>query len=264
MFRPILPPPAFILLVQDAHSLIVNQVAHRPWPMPARLWMMRQSWHDLLFAHWPLDPAALVRSVPPQFQLDLFGEQAWLGVVPFCMTDVAPRGVPSLPWLSRFAELNVRTYVRVADKPGVFFFSLDAGNALAACAARLLFHLPYFAADMGVERSSGQIRYRSRRRNAGSSAVFVATYGPAGAPFNALAGSLEYFLTERYCLYALDRGGRPYRLDIHHPPWSLQPAVAEISENTMAQASSITLPGIGPLLHFAARQDMVAWSPTAL
>lgn len=226
--------------------------------------MMRQSWHDLLFAHWSLDPADLIGRVPPEFELDLFGGQAWLGVVPFYMTDVAPRGVPALPWISHFAELNVRTYVRVGDKPGVFFFSLDAGNALVARAARQLFCLPYFPADMHVEQSSGGIQYRSRRCSSGFAAEFAATYRSAGDAFNALAGSLEYFLTERYCLYARDRRGRPYRLEIHHPPWSLQPAVAEISKNTMAQANGINLPNIGPLLYFARRQDMVAWSPTSL
>lgn len=220
---------------------------------------MTQTWRDLLFAHWPFDVDALRAQVPAAFPLDLFDGAAWVGVVPFRMTNVAPRGVPSLPGISEFPELNVRTYVRVGDKPGVYFFSLDAGNALAVRAARTLLNLPYFSAAMSVSPIADAFTYQSRR-DAGS-AEFIATYGPAGAAFEPMPGTLEYFLTERYCLYNVDRRGRPYRMDIHHPPWTLQRAEAEISRNTMAGASALALPDRAPLLHFSARQDMVAWGP---
>jgi len=107
---------------------------------------MTQSWHNLLFAHWPVDAALLRRRMPPGLPLDLYDGQAWIGVVPFRMTNVSPRFVPALPWMSEFAEVNVRTYVTVGAKPGVYFFSLDAENALAVAAARSLLHLPYFTA----------------------------------------------------------------------------------------------------------------------
>ena len=109
---------------------ILNQTAHRPWPMPTSPWVMTQTWHDLLFAHWPVDGVRLRALVPAEFPLDLYDGQAWLGIVPFRMANVGPRGVPSLPGVSAFPELNVRTYVRVADRPGVYFFSLDAASAL--------------------------------------------------------------------------------------------------------------------------------------
>src|SRR5262245_31237167 len=99
--------------------------------MPTRPWIMTQSWHDLLFAHWTVDVEMLRRSVPDAFDVDLFDGHAWLGIVPFFMTNVAPRGVPPVPWLSEFAELNVRTYVRVGDRPGIYFSSLDAASAAA-------------------------------------------------------------------------------------------------------------------------------------
>jgi hypothetical protein len=97
---------------------ILEVTGHRPWPMPGSAWVMTQTWHDLLFAHWPVDGTSLRAKIPSGFQLDLFDGQAWLGIVPFRMTNVAPRFVPALPWISAFPELNVRTYVRAGGKPG--------------------------------------------------------------------------------------------------------------------------------------------------
>ena len=240
----------------------VSIVTHRPWPVPSRPWVMRQSWHDLLFAHWPITRDLLAARVPAGFEIDSFDGQAWIGVVPFVMTNVAPRGIPATAWLSRFPELNVRTYVRVGGKPGVFFFSLDAANALAVTVARRTLCLPYHRASMDVERDGSDVRYRSRRDRAAPPAEFIAAYRPTGHAFHPQAGTLEHFLTERYCLYARNRSGRPYRLEIHHPPWSLQAAEAEITSNTMVTAAGLALLSITPLLHFAKRQDAVAWLPS--
>lgn len=253
----------------DFNKEILKEVAHRPWPMPDRPWAMTQTWNDLLFAHWPLDPGELTPKVPTAFELDRFEGRAWIGVVPFHMTNVAPRFVPALPGLSAFPELNVRTYVRAEGKPGVFFFSLDAGNPVAVWAAFMLLNLPYFSASMQVERLSDGIRYASRRtgssrRQPSLPAELIVEYEPAGPTFQPMKGTLEYFLTERYCLYALDHQGGPYRLDIHHPPWPLQQARARFERNTVAHAAGITLPAVNPLLHFAGRQDMVAWGPEPL
>jgi uncharacterized protein len=248
----------------DFNRAIVNEVGHRPWPMPAMPWIMTQTWHDLLFAHWPIDAGTLREKVPPEFELDLFDGTGWIAVVPFHMTNVAPRGVPSLPWISEFPELNVRTYVRVNDKPGIYFFSLDAGSTLAVQAARVLLNLPYYSAAMSVTASGAHIGYDSRREDSSAAAVLSAIYRPVGAVFAAASGSLEYFLTERYCLYNLDHRGAPYRLEIHHPPWPLQAADAEFTRNTMASAAGLSVPDTLPLLHFSRRQDMVAWAPSAL
>jgi uncharacterized protein YqjF (DUF2071 family) len=243
---------------------ILAELAHRPWPMPDRRWVMTQTWHDLLFAHWPVDPAALRSLVPARFEIDRFDGVAWIGVVPFHMTNVAPRGVPPLPWLSKLPELNVRTYVRVGDKPGVYFFSLDAARVVAVRAARFLFNLPYFVASMRVRVSTqGVVHYRSDRQGP-PSAAFSAIYQPKGLPFTATPGSLEYFLTERYCLYNVDARAVPYRLDIHHPPWPLQRAEADIAHNTLTSAAGLALPPARPVLHFAKRQDMVGWLPERL
>ena len=242
----------------DFNHAILEEVAHRPWPMPPGPWIMTQTWHDLLFAHWPVDAGALEAKMPAGLELDRFEGQAWIGIIPFHMTNVAPRGVPALPWLSAFPELNVRTYVRVGDKPGVFFFSLDAGNPLAVGAARSMFHLPYFTASMNVEDRNGSVQYRSRRKDE-APAEFVGSYRPTGATFQAQPGSLDYFLTERYCLYTVNDKFELLIVEIHHPPWPLQQAEAEFSKNTMADAAGIRLPSIAPVLHFAKRQDMVVW-----
>ena len=226
--------------------------------MPRGPWIMSQTWHDLMFAHWPVDADRLRERLPPGLEPDRYQGEAWIGVVPFHMTNVAPRGVPALPWVSAFPELNVRTYVRLHDKPGVYFFSLDATNPLAVAAARALFHLPYYTADMKVQLSGDRVTYRSRRR-AGSPAVFEGDYAPSGAAAPARAGSLEEFLTERYCLYVSDSARVHRRLEIHHPPWLLQPAEARFRANTMAEASGIRLPDSAPLLHFSKRQDVAIW-----
>jgi uncharacterized protein len=245
-------------------TAILATVAHRPWPLPAQPYVMTQQWNDLLFMHWRVDAERLRPLIPAPFVLDLFEGQAWVAVVPFFMTNVAPRGVPAMPWFSEFAELNVRTYVRVGDRPGVFFFSLDAASAMAVRTARSMLNLPYYSATMQVTARATAIDYESRRTGSDPAAEFVATYEPTGPADTAAPGSLDYFLTERYCLYHHDHGGSPYRLEIHHGPWALQPARATVTRNTMAAASGIALPDEAPLLHFAKRQDVLAWAPSAV
>src|SRR5262245_17416523 len=164
-------------MAHDFNKRILDVVAHRPWRMPDRPWVMTQTWNDLLFAHWPIDPEDIRSKVPPEFDLDLFAGAAWIGIVPFYMTNVATRGIPSLPWVSEFPELNVRTYVSMSDRPGVYFFSLDAGSALAVHAARILLNLPYYAASMSVTRDGNTINYHSQRDDE-RGAEFSATYEP--------------------------------------------------------------------------------------
>jgi len=244
------------------HSILAA-TQHRPWPLPCRPWIMTQRWHDLLFAHWPLPPSDLRSLIPAGLAIDTFDGRAWLGVVPFRMSGVRLRDTPPLPWLSKFPELNVRTYVARDGKPGVWFFSLDAANPLAVAIARRWFNLPYFRAAMRAVETGGHIEYQcARTHRYAPSAILSATYGPLGAPFEAQPGTLEYFLTERYCLYTADRHGHLIRAEIHHRPWPLQRAEAQFTENTMATAAGVRLPDTSALLHFSRRQDVLVWSPT--
>lgn len=238
------------------------RTAHRPWPLPARTWLLAMRWEQLLFAHWRVPAEPLRRLLPAGLELDLRDGEAWLGVVPFVMRGVTPRGVPALPGVSAFCELNLRTYVVAADRPGVWFFSLDATSRLAVRAARRAFHLPYFDAAIDVAREGATIRYRSERIHRGAPAgSLVARYGPTGPVAPATPGSLDAWLTERYCLYSATPRGRVLRGEIQHAPWPLQPAEAEIERCTLADRLGVTLSG-PPLLHYAGELDVVAW-PTA-
>jgi uncharacterized protein YqjF (DUF2071 family) len=243
---------------------ILGETAHRPWPLPRGPWVMAQVWHDLLFAHWPISVERMRAAVPGGLELDTFEGRAWLGIVPFRMSGVRLRWTPSLPRISAFPELNVRTYVWCGDRPGVLFFSLDARNPIAVAIARAWFHLPYFRARMSCDRAGDgeEIRYAHLRTHAGAPAAELSVrYRPVGPVFQARAGTLEHWLIERYCLYTAGNAGGARRAEIQHPPWSLQNAEASFERNTMASAHGFELPETAPLLHFARRQDVVVWNP---
>jgi uncharacterized protein YqjF (DUF2071 family) len=243
---------------------ILRDAAHRPWPLPAGPWVMAQSWRDLLFAHWPADTAKLRALIPERLKIDTFDGRAWLAIVPFRMTGVRLHGTPAVPWLSAFPELNVRTYATCDGKPGVWFFSLDAGNSLAVAIARAWFHLPYFRARMRCSGRDGWIEYASQRAHSGASpAALQGRYRPVAPAFFPQRGTLEHFLTERYCLYTLDGRRQLIRGEIHHRPWPLQHAEAQFARNTMAESLGIALEP-QPLLHFARRQDVLVWPPAHL
>jgi hypothetical protein len=223
---------------------------------------MAMQWLDLLFIHWPVRQEVLQPFIPAGLELETFDGRAWLGVVPFQMAGVRPRFIPPLPWVSAFAELNLRTYVTAGGKPGVWFFSLDAANPLAVRVARATFHLPYFDASMACMPQGEMVSYRSvRTHHAARPARFEAAYWPIGPVSHAAPGTLEHWLTERYCLYAANRRGTLWRGEIHHAPWPLQPAAAEIRTNRMADQLGLILPRRPHRLHFVRRLDVVGWAP---
>jgi uncharacterized protein len=218
-----------------------------------------QTWDDLLFAHWRVPEQQLRTLVPAPLEVESFDGSGWLGITPFRVSGLRIRGLPPVPFLSSFLELNVRTYVSYEGKPGIWFFSLDAGSPLAVEGARRTYFLPYYRARMSARRRGEWIDYScSRLSSEARPYVFEGRYRPAGPATPPHPGSLDYFLTERYCLYALDDAENLHRAEIHHPPWPLQPAEAEISLNTMTPRS-IELPDEPPLVHFSARQDVVIW-----
>src|SRR5690242_7753116 len=154
---------------------------HRLYPPPQSSFVMHQTWHDLLFAHWPVPVDTLRPLILPALTLDTYDGRAWVGVVPFRMRGVRPRFVPPIPWLSAFPDLNVRTYVVQGGQPGVWFYSLDAGNPLAVAAARAVFHLPYYHARMSCCVDGNSVEYASQRTHHGAAAAtFVARYCPTG------------------------------------------------------------------------------------
>jgi uncharacterized protein len=244
---------------------VVGETVHRPWRLPDGPWLMAQTWCDLLFAHWPVPMDVLRPLVPEPLPIDTYEGTAWLGVTPFELRYLRLRGTLPPPGVSRFPEVNVRTYTSLDGRPGIWFFSLDAGSAAAVAAARRIYRLPYHRARMTIERNEAGIRYHSVRSSPdGPPAALEIEYAPTGDALTPVPGTLEHWLTERYCLYTVD-GGRIFRADIHHPPWPLQAARATIAVNTMAPPR-LALPESRPLLHFARRQDVVIWplEPVAL
>jgi uncharacterized protein len=237
--------------LRQARSL--ERLEHRPWPVPARGWTMGQTWEELLFAHWRVPAEELRKHVPAGLEVEEFDGSGWVGVTPFRLTGLRGRGMLPLPYVSEFLELNVRTYVTAQEKPGIWFFSLDASSRVAVELARRVYRLPYFHARMSATRRADWIAYEcSRIDEAGR--VFSGRYRPEGAVFHAEPGTLEWFLTERYCLYTTDRGALA-RAEIHHELWPLQQAEAEIE---LVSISPVELRG-DPLLHFSRRQDVVIW-----
>lgn len=226
---------------------------------------MTQRWNDLLFAHWQLPVTAIAPLLPEGIQVDTFQGTAWLGVVPFWMDRVKFRGVPPIPGANRFPELNLRTYVRdeQSGTPGVWFFSLEASNLLAVLFARTFYHLPYYWSEMRLDqRDEREFVYFSRRRMTSQPVIFEARYrglGPTRRLAESPPGSLEYFLTERYCVFTRDHEGQPMRANIHHIPWPLEEAEADISRNDLAEAVGIRLPNVEPVLHYSRRLAVYVW-----
>ena len=216
---------------------------------------MGQTWEDLLFAHWRVPLEAVRAHVPHELEVELHDGSAWLGITAFRLTGLRARGLPPLPGLSSFLELNVRTCVRAADdKPGIWFFSLDASSRLAVEAARRAYKLPYFHARISAPRSGERIDYECTRLEEPGH-VFSGRYLPQGDVFHAEPGSLESFLVERYCLYTTDGAGALHRAEIHHAHWPLQAAEAEVELTTI---SPLALDG-PPLCHFSRRLDVLIW-----
>ena len=213
---------------------------------------MGQTWDDLLFVHYRVPAEQLRELVPEGLEVQEHSGSGWLGVTPFVVTGLRARGLLPLPFVSSFRELNVRTYVTRDDRPGIWFFSLDASSQVAVEAARRLYRLPYFRAEISLRRRGQEILYDCSRDDG---KAFSASYRSDGEPFSAEPGALEHFLTERYCLYA-EHDAQLYRADIHHRPWPLQQARAQVDLNTMPP---MKVPEDDPLVHYSARQDVVIW-----
>jgi uncharacterized protein YqjF (DUF2071 family) len=237
-------------------AAILDQIGHRPWPLPRGPWLIEQSWQDVLFAHWPVDLDAVRARVPASLELDTFEGRAWVSVAAFRIDPFRTRGIPLE---LRFPELNLRTYVRHQDRPGVYFFSLDAASRTAVIAGCTLFRLNYYDAAIAFV-SDTHFDFTSRRLSR-PLAKFHARYSSAGEPFFLERGSRDEWLVERYCLYAARTDGATFRVEIHHLPWILQPAQAELDADELFFAAQLPAPLSRPLLHYSPRQDTLTWGP---
>jgi uncharacterized protein YqjF (DUF2071 family) len=194
---------------------------------------MYQAWHDLLFLHWAWDPAAIQATLPPGLHVDTFEDRAWVGVVPFWMDAVRPRGLPPLPGLSWFQELNLRTYVHDDDgEPGVWFYCLDCNQPIATQIARTFFNLNYQHARQAGRRAHPDhpAEFYSYRRTTQGESHF--RYQATGVPFFAEPESLDFFLTERYRLFAA-KGNQLSSGRVWHEPYPLQTVRVEQAETAL-------------------------------
>ncbi len=242
--------------MQLSHPTL-SHTAHRPWPLPAGKWAMKQTWKNLLFLHWPVEPSAIREQIPKDLEIDSYDGMAWIGVIPFDMKGVTKRGFPAPSLFCDFPEINVRTYVVRDGRPGVWFFSLDITNLPAVWVARTFFHLPYFPAKIRVEEEGEKVHYHERRKDR----MFDGTYWPVGKKAYA-ADSFERWSTERYCLYTTNRKGTLFRGEIHHPQWPLEEAEVDLRVNTLVDPFPVG--ERHPSILFSRSIDVVVWPLTRI
>ena len=274
-----MPIRVHLWLMEVFVSLDRLSIRARPSGFP----LMHQYWGKLLFMHWAIDAEILRPLIPSQLSIDTFNGMAWIGVVPFTLWSIRASFLPPIPGTSAFHELNVRTYVHFNGVPGVWFFSLDATNSLAIWGARRFYHLPYFNAEMKLRQDGSKIEYSSARTDALTYARFFAAEADGfSADLNAdrfqklpqaelnaawtigepqaqsTPDTIEFFLTERYCLYSYQRD-QLYRSRIFHEPWRLQKASLDVCESTMIESLGVAQPTSEPLLHYAESIAVEIW-----
>jgi uncharacterized protein len=225
---------------------------------PSSFPIMHQSWQKLLFIHWELPLELLRPHIPERLTLDTYEGKAWIAVTPFTVKGARPVLLPPIPCLSNFHEINVRTYVHFEGVPGVWFFSLDASSTLAVMGARAGFSLPYHTASMSLSEQGSDVFYSSTRKGTGKSVGFEANWRKGKLLGEAEVDSLEFFLVERYCLYAAS-GNTLYRSRIHHKAWQLQSAELVTCRSTMLEGQGLPRPTGAPLVHYSERQDSTIW-----
>ncbi|HUS34593.1 MAG TPA: DUF2071 domain-containing protein [Verrucomicrobiae bacterium] len=237
-----------------------------PTPEERLLWredpmqpvVLFQKWRDLAFLHWSFPVDEIKKTLPEGLAVDTFHGKAWVGIIPLFMKDVHPRFVPSVPLLSDFLELNVRTYV--LDKhgrPGVWFYSLDANQPLAVTAARVGYFLNYMQAEMSAtEGDDGMIDYRCKRAGANKSSRIW--YGGKGIAHFAEPGTLEFFLIERYLLFSRDpASGDIHCGRVHHEPYPLLTPQLAAYDTVMLELNGLPSPDRAPdEVHFSPGVDV--------
>jgi uncharacterized protein len=218
-------------------------------------------WDDLTFVHWRFDPAVVQRLLPKGLTVETFDGAAWVGLVPFSMRVGLPR-VPSVPWLSRFHETNVRTYVRGVDgATGIWFFSLDAARLGAVLTARATYRLPYFWSEMDIRHHDATVTYSCARRWPGPHATSRVSI-EIGAPFTASElTDRDHFLTARWRLYSAPRSGLRHA-QAFHEPWPLHRAsVLDLDDDLVVAAGLPPVDG-DPVVHYSPSVEVRIGWPT--
>ncbi|MFC6602234.1 YqjF family protein [Ectobacillus funiculus] len=240
---------------------IMNDIAHRSWPLPSKYWIMRQTWRNLLFLHWPIPLEKLRPHIPSPLQIDTFNGSAWLGVILFVLEGIYPRGISAVSLTPKFPEINVRTYVKYEGKPGIYFMSIDVENWASLKIAKRWYRLPYHSAQISFQKEGQTFHFHSTRKgNANTPISFKGKYAPVSEIYFPKKGTVDHWLTERYCLYSSNDGVNIYCGEIHHRPWPLQKAAIEIVRNTLFTAFHFDLSEVKPIAHFSTGVDSLMWN----
>ncbi len=240
---------------------ILSEKNHRPFPLRSNKWIMQQNWRDVIFLHWPVHPDQLRPYIPAPLKIDTFDHFAWLGIVAFVMEGIYPRGLPFITVTPKFSEVNVRTYVQYKDKPGVCFLSLDVENWASNMIAKRWYRLPYYPAEIIFLSEGNAIHCRSTRKAKSSQPIlFHGSVTPSQDLSIARIGTLNHWLTERYCFYSMDTKGGIYCGEIHHRPWMLQKAETEIEMNTLFDPINLNPSNEKPIAAFSKGINSLIWN----
>jgi uncharacterized protein YqjF (DUF2071 family) len=226
---------------------------------------MSQRWNDLLFAHWRVPAATISHFLPEGLQPDSFQGSAWIGILPLWMDRFNFRGIPSIPGVRSFPEVQLRTYVhdQHTNTPGIYDLSVDIGSLLATAAVRFIYRTPCNWAEMRLnQRTEREFSFYSRRLFVSNAVIFNARYrglGPTRRLAEIRSGSLEYFFTERYCLFTRNHAGQAVRSSIHAVASPLEDAEAEIERNDLPTALGIQVGDQEPVLHYSRRLAVYIW-----
>jgi len=240
---------------------LLNDIIHRPFPIPSQKWIMRQSWRNVLFLHWPVPVEKLRPLIPSSLQIDTFNGSAWLGIILFVLEGIFPLGISSVSLTPKFPETNVRTYVKYKDKPGIYFISIDVENWASLNIAKRWYRLPYNSAQIFFRKDGQTCYFQSiRKGNENPSISLKGKYGPISDVYYAKKGTLDHWLTERYCLYSSNNGVNIFCGEIHHQPWPLQKAEIDLVRNTLFNPFNFELSKVKPIAHFSTGVDSLMWN----
>ncbi len=239
---------------------ILDQTSHRPFPLPANSWFIHQKWKNVLFLHWQLDAELIERYLPAHLKLDTFKGKGWITITCLEMDDVKLKNFPSIPSISSFYEVNVRTYVTYRNIPGLFYFSLDASSWLSVLGARWTSPLPYFNADIVSHKNPTGDTYIQSKRKSQPPAELILNYASTGNEIPVEKKSIDYWLLERYGIFIQVAGNAIHQIAMHHLPWKIREVNVDIKHNTMTFPLGLILDSKNTLFHFCQDQELFLWN----
>ncbi|MFC4619557.1 YqjF family protein [Camelliibacillus cellulosilyticus] len=240
---------------------LLDETEHRPFPLPSKRYIMRQTWRNLLFLHWPIPFEKLRPHIPSSLQIDTFNGTAWIGIILFVLEGIYPRGISFISLTPKFPEINVRTYVKRDGKPGIYFMSIDVENWASLKIAKRWYRLPYHSAQISFRKEGRIFHCHSIRKGIGNNSIsFEGKYAPVSEVYLSKKGTLDHWLTERYCLFSSKNKVGIYCGEIHHQPWPLQKAEIEVVKNTLFTPFHFDLSEVRPIAYFSTGVDSLMWN----